>query len=55
MERVLKNADISIMSNFLAFFSNFFLDIEKFYLVLSIRLTGPFKQKLQRGWGQNLP
>ena len=39
MERVLKNADISILSNFLAtffkFFSNFFLDIEKFYQVLS--------------------
>ena len=28
------NADISVLSNFLAFFSNFFLDIEKFYQVL---------------------
>ena len=31
MERVLKNADFRILSNFLAFFSNFFLNIEKFY------------------------
>ena len=30
-----KNADISILSNFLAIFSDFFLRIEKFYQVLS--------------------
>ena len=30
-----KNADICILSNFLANFSNFFLHIEKFYQVLS--------------------
>ena len=35
MEQVLKNADISILSNFLAIFSNSFLHIEKFYQVLS--------------------
>ena len=35
MEQVLKNADISILSNFLAIFINFFLDIEKFCQVLS--------------------
>ena len=35
MERVLKNADISVLNDFLAIFSNFFLDIEKFYQVLS--------------------
>ena len=31
----LKNADISILSDFLAIFSDFFLHIEKFYRVLS--------------------
>ena len=35
MERVLKNADISVLSNCLEIFSNFFLYIEKFYQVLS--------------------
>ena len=35
MERVLKNADISILSNFLAIFKKIFLDIEKFYQMLS--------------------
>ena len=30
-----KNADISVLSNFLALFLNFFLYIEKFYQVLS--------------------
>ena len=30
-----KNADISVLSNFLSFFLNFFLDIEKFYQELS--------------------
>ena len=32
-----KNADISVLSSFLAIFSNFSLDIEKFYQVLSTR------------------
>ena len=31
-----KNVDISILSNFLAFFSNFSFSIEKFYQILSI-------------------
>ena len=35
MEQVLKNADISILSNFLAILFIFFLDIEKFCQVLS--------------------
>ena len=35
MEQVLKNADINILRNFLLIFSNFFLDIEKFYQALS--------------------
>ena len=35
MERALKNADISVLSNFLAIFSIFFLYIEKVYQVLS--------------------
>ena len=35
MEQVLKNADINILKNFLLIFSNFFLDIEKFYQALS--------------------
>ena len=35
MEQVLKYADINILRNFLLIFSNFFLDIEKFYQALS--------------------
>ena len=35
MEQVLKNADINILRNFPLIFSNFFLDIEKFYQALS--------------------
>ena len=35
MEQVLKNAYINILRNFLLIFSNFFLDIEKFYQALS--------------------
>ena len=35
MEQVLKNADINVLRNFLLIFSNFFLDIEKFYQALS--------------------
>ena len=35
MEQVLENADISVLSNFLAIFSNFFLDMEKCYQKLS--------------------
>ena len=35
MEQVLKNADINILRNFQLIFSNFFLDIEKFYQALS--------------------
>ena len=34
MERVIKNADISVLRNVLAIFFNFFLNNEKFYQVL---------------------
>ena len=44
-----KNADISILSNFLAIFSNFFLDIEKFYQVLYIHAKFKINWTIQTG------
>ena len=50
MERVLKNADISNLSNFLALFSNFFLISRNF---AKYHLHAEF-QRFQGGGGQNL-
>ena len=59
MERVLKNADISVLSNFLAIFFEFFLSVEKFYHVLStlqIQVQLDHSNRNYRGvGGQNLP
>ena len=56
---MLKNADISIFSDFLARFINFFLDIENFLprtiYMTNFRSIGSFKQKLQRGTESALP
>ena len=52
-----KNADISVLSNFLAFFFDFSLYREILsgtIYMLNFRSIGPFKQKLQGG-GENLP
>ena len=52
-----KNADISVLSNFLAIFSTF-LYIEKFYQVLStceISDQLDLSNRTYRGGGQNLP
>ena len=49
-----KNADISILSNFLAMFFDFSLYREILsgtIYMLNFRSIGPFKQKLQRGGG----
>ena len=51
MERVLKNADISILSNFLAIFSNFFLHIEKFCQVLYTCQISDQLDHLNRNYG----
>ena len=54
-----KNADISILRNFLAIFSNFFLDIEKFYQVLpTCQISDQLDHSNRNyggGEGQNLP
>ena len=46
MERVLKNADISVLSNFLAT-----KILPSTIYMPNFRSIGPFKQKLQRGGG----
>ena len=55
MERVPRNADISILSNFLAVFFNFFSRYREILpstiYMPNFRSVGPFKQKLQRGGG----
>ena len=57
MEQVLKNADINILGNFPLIFSNFFLDIEKFYQALSacqILDQLNYSNRNYEGGGQNL-
>ena len=53
MERVPKNTDVSVLSNFLAIFFEFFsryLEILPSTIYMqNFRSIGPFKQKLQRG------
>ena len=53
MERVLKNADISVLSNFLAIFFEFFSPyreiLQSTICMPNFRSTGPSKQKLQMG------
>ena len=45
-----KNADISILSNLLAIFSDFFLHIEKFYQVLSTcQISGQLETEITGG------
>ena len=55
MKRVLKNDDISILSNFLVTFFNVFLDIEKFYQILSTCQISNQLDHLNRNYrrGQN--
>ena len=57
MEQVLKNADISVFSNFLEFFSNFFLYIDKFYQVLSTCQISDQLDNLNRNYrgGESAP
>ena len=53
MGQVLKNADISVLSNFLAIFLEVFYRYREILpstiYMANFRSIGPFKQKLQRG------
>ena len=55
MERMPKNADISVLSNFLAIFFEFFSLYQEILpstiYMPNFRSIGPFKQKLQTGGG----
>ena len=54
MEQVLKNADISILSNFLAIFSNFFLisrNFAKYYLHAQFQINWTIQTEITEGGG----
>ena len=58
MEQVVKNADISVLSNFLAIFFEFFSisrNFTKYYLHAKFQINWSIQTEITGGGGENLP